>query len=212
MRIATGIRTAVALFVALALAACSATRLTSAWLSDSYHGPAFKKIIVLGVSEDGATRRLFEDSFAASLTRSGVQAFPGYTLLPGIEDPTPGQVRDAAQRVGADGALVTRLLRVEQKTQVSPGYVRTVPAFGYPGGFYGFYGYYRTVLVEPRIYTYDVAELETNLWALDGASVLVWSATSQSFTPDQASSIGTALATEVSGALKAAGLIQLPPG
>ncbi|MEJ0045653.1 MAG: hypothetical protein WDN04_05620 [Rhodospirillales bacterium] len=212
MRIATGIRTAVALFVALALAACSATRLTSAWLSDSYHGPAFKKIIVLGVSEDGATRRLFEDSFAASLTRSGVQAFPGYTLLPGIEDPTPGAGtgRGTARRRGrraGDAAVAGGT-----ENQVSPGYVRTVPAFGYPGGFYGFYGYYRTVLVEPRIYTYDVAELETNLWALDGASVLVWSATSQSFTPDQASSIGTALATEVSGALKAAGLIQLPPG
>jgi hypothetical protein len=64
----------------------------------------------------------------------------------------------------------------------------------------------------PSSYSYDVAELETNLWALDEAGTLVWSATSQSFSPGKASDLGSDLATEVSDALKAAGLLRGPQG
>jgi hypothetical protein len=214
MRAPVWIRTAAAAAIALLAACTGGVRLNNAWLSDLYHGPAFTKIIVLGVGEDGATRRLFEDSFTVSLTRAGVQAYPGYTLLPGVDDPTADQVRQAAQRIGADGALVTRLLRVERRTEATPGYVRVRPAYGYRGGFYGFYGGYRGVAVvtPPSSYSYDVAELETNLWALDEAGTLVWSATSQSFSPGKASDLGSDLATEVSDALKAAGLLRGPQG
>jgi hypothetical protein len=183
-------------------------QLTEAWRSDSYNGPKFTKVLVLGVGEDVTTRRLFEDSFAASLIKSGVQGVAGYTVLPNVAQPTPEQVQQAAQSIGADGALVTRLLRVEQQTRTSPGYVRAVPSYGYYGG--GFYPYYRSMVVvtPPTTYTYDVATLETNLWSLQGNGTLVWSATSQSFTPDKVRAIGTDLATEVSEALLEAGLIQ----
>ncbi len=214
MRAPIWTRTAAAAVITL-LAACTGTaRLTNAWLSDLYHGPGLAKIIVLGVGEDGATRRLFEDSFTASLNRAGVQAYAGYALLPGVDDPTVEQVRQAAQHTGADGVLVTRLLRVERRTETTPGYVRTVPAYGYRGGFYGFYGRYRAVAVvtPPSTSSYDVAELETNLWALDADGTLVWSATSQSFSPGKVSELGNDLATEVSDALKAAGLLQGPKG
>ena len=137
-----------------------------------------------------------------------MQAVAGYTVLPGVGQPSAQQVQQATQATGADAALVTRLLRVEQKTNYSPGYVRAIPAYGYYGG--GFYGYYGTMVrvQPPTVYTYDVATLETNLWALQGNGTLVWSATSQSFTPDKVAAIGTELATEVSAALKDAGLID----
>ena len=65
---------AAALALSLTLSACTgAVQLTEAWRSTTYTGPKFTKILVLGVGEDVATRRLFEDSFAASLSKSGVQ-------------------------------------------------------------------------------------------------------------------------------------------
>ena len=200
---------AAALACTLVLTACvSAVQLTEAWRNDTYAGPKFTKILVLGVGEDVATRNLFEDAFTASLIKSGVQAVAGYTVLPGVGQPNAQQVQQAIAASGADGALVTRLLRVEQKTRTDPGYIRAVPSYGYWGG--GFYGYYgRMVMVQPpTTYTYDVATLETNLWSLQGNGTLVWSATSQSFTPDKVTAIGTELATEVGTALKDAGLID----
>ncbi len=191
---------------AATLAGCAATvQLTSAWRSQDYAGGAFHKIVVLGVGEDGATRRSFEDSFAAVLNTRGVSAVPGYTVIPGEDTATLTQIKDAITKVGADGALVTRLLRVEQKTETTPGYVTTMPAYGFRGGFYGFYGA-NTRVMPPSIRTYAVASLETNLWALNGET-LVWSATSRSFTPDEAATIGTGLATAVADSLKQGGLI-----
>ena len=119
-------------------------------------------------------------------------------MLPNVAQPTADQVHQAALSIGADGALVTRLLRVEQKTRTDPGYVRAIPSYGYYGG--GFYPYYRSMVVvqPPTTYTYDVATLETNLWSLQGNGALVWSATSQSFTPDKVTAIGTgSLATKI---------------
>ncbi len=209
MNLAPTLRRSAILAATLILAACAgAVQITEAWRSATYAGPKFTKVLVLGVNEDATTRRLFEDSFAASLGKSGVQAVAGYTVLPGVNIPTGDQVHQAALRVGADGALVTRLLRVEQQTRTSPGYVRAVPTYGYYGR--GFYSYYNAVVVvqPPTTYTFDVATLETNLWSLQGNGELVWSATSKSFTPDQVTAIGTDLATEVSKALLDAGLID----
>jgi hypothetical protein len=199
---------ATALALTLLLAACAgAVQLTEAWRNDAYTGPKFTKVLVLGIGEDMTTRRVFEDSFSASLMKSGVQAVASYTVLPNTPRPTPDQLHQAALSAGADGALVTRLLRVEQKTRTSPGYVRAVPTWGYWGG--GFYSYYNSMVMvtPPTTYTYDVATLETNLWSLQGNGMLVWSATSKSFTPDQVTAIGSELATEVSEALLEAGLI-----
>jgi hypothetical protein len=47
--------------IALALAACAATSLTNSWKSPDYKGPALKKLLVVGVSNQPVVRRTFED-------------------------------------------------------------------------------------------------------------------------------------------------------
>ena len=210
------VRHAAALVLMGMLSACASnTSLNTAWLNESYNGPPFTKIIVLGMGMDSATRRVFEDSFAAALRKSGVQAVPGYTVLPGDTRPTPEQLHQVVQQVGADGALVTRLVGVEQKTRTSPGYIRTTPGFGYRGGFYGYYnGYYsRIAIVEPpRTTTYNVAEMQTELWSLQGEGGLVWSGNSQTISPSDAAKVGSNLANVVAEDLASARLIPSIPG
>ncbi len=201
---------AAAIAASCLLAACSGgVRLTQAWANPDFAGKPFGRILVVSETPDGATRRVFEYSFAAALNAQGVQAYPAYTLLPaGAGVPTPEALRVAAAKVGADGALSTRLLRVEQKTRTSPGYVRTVPVYGYRGGFYGYYGYWRaTYVTPPTVAVYDVGELQTDLWSLQGQGALAWSATSQALSPGNAARVGSALAASVAEDLRSAGLL-----
>jgi hypothetical protein len=75
---------------------------------------------------------------------------------------------------------MTRLVRVERKTEVSPGYDGPPPL---PFGLYLWYsaawlGYYEP----PRVYQYDVRISETSLYDVR-SNQLVWSSTVQTNTP-----------------------------
>src|SRR5512140_814392 len=70
------------LVAALVTAACASTSIRSAWYDQSYHGGAFRKILVVAVHANLATRNSFEDIFVAKLKEAGVDARPGYQALP----------------------------------------------------------------------------------------------------------------------------------
>jgi hypothetical protein len=72
---------------------------------------------------------------------------------------------------GADGAIITRLVRVEKKADVSPG-----PYGPFPG--FGFYRWYSSAWVgfyePPRLDFYDIYISETRLYDV-AKDQLVWS-------------------------------------
>jgi hypothetical protein len=163
----------------LALAGCASTSLTNQWRSPSYSGPPIKKVLVVGVTKQPGPRRVFEDEFSAALKAAGVNAVPSYTLIREDGQADETALEQAVKQAGADGVLVTRLVRVEQKTQISPGYYRPAPAVG----FYGWYssawvGYYEP----PTVYQYEVVTAETSLYGLQ-ADELIWSGTTETFSP-----------------------------
>ena len=97
---------------------------------------------------------------------------PGYRFIPEdgpVEEP---RLREAVAQAGADATLVTRLVRMEQRYQVSPAYYPPPPGFGFYRGYVGaWYGYY-----EPQVYPYQVYVSETSLYDT-AKNVLVWSGT-----------------------------------
>ncbi len=191
----------------LLLAACSTTHLTSAWRDSSYQGPPLKKIVVVGVSNEIAARRVFEDEFSKALIAAGVDAIPGYRLLPEKPDRPVEELRAAVMQNQADGILVARTLRTERRTEYSPGSIMVMPAFGYTS-FWGFYGagaFYN----EPTIHTYDVVTIETNLWPVTDGHVL-WSALSESTDPSNVVKLTGELSKLVIGALIEQKLIRAP--
>ncbi|WP_341678786.1 hypothetical protein [Niveibacterium sp. SC-1] len=197
--------------LALALGACASMRFTSAWRDTSYQGPPLKKIVVIGVSDQVASRRVFEDEFAKALKAAGVDAIPGYSLLPDKPDRSREELQQAVSTVQADGILVTRTLRTERRTDYSPGYVTYGPAFGY-NSFWGYYGAMGMgVYAEPgRIYSYDVVTVETNLWPARDGKVL-WSALSQTTDPGNTLTVTQELSKLVIDALREGQLIAAPP-
>ena len=187
----------------LALAGCASTSLTNQWKNPSYSGLPIKKVLVVGVTKQPGSRRVFEDEFAAALKAAGVDAVPSYTQIKEDGQADETALQQAVKAVGADGVLVTRLVRIEQKTQVSPGYYRPVPAVG----LYGWYssawvGYYEP----PMVYQYDVVTAETSLYGLQ-ADELIWSGTTETFSPQDVRKETQGFAKIIIDALKKQGII-----
>jgi hypothetical protein len=160
---------------------CSSTKLVHQWENPQYVPARLDRILVIGVTRQGGLRRTFEDEFTARLKAAGVDAVPSYRVI--AEDgPVPeARLQEAVRQAGADGILMTRLVRVERRTEVSPGFYSPGPAFGY--GLYpwysaGWYGFYEP----PRVYQYDVYISETSLYDVERGQ-LVWSGTVQTREP-----------------------------
>lgn len=183
-----------------------ATKLTNAWVDSSYKGPPFQNVLVLGISKNQGDRRTFEDEFSAKLRSAGVKAVPGYTVLPESGKVATPVLEGILKKMGADGAIVARVLNIDRRTAYSPGYVTVIPSVGYSRGFYGFYGSAVAITTPPTAYQYDVVVVETSLWQAREAT-LVWSATTQTTDPGEIRKEIAGYADIIIGALRERGLI-----
>ena len=161
------------LLLALAAAGCASTRVIHQWSNPDFASPPrFKKLMVIGISQQQSIRRSFEDEFVTRLKAAGVDAVPGYRFITEdgpVEEP---RLREAVAQAGADATLVTRLVLMEQRYQVSPSYYPPPPGFGFYRGYAGaWYGYY-----DSQVYPYEVYISETSLYDT-AKNVLVWSGT-----------------------------------
>jgi hypothetical protein len=197
-------RIAVVLAAAALLACAAQTRLTQTWKETAFHGGPFKRVLVIGFGQDGATRRIFEDEFAGRLQAAGVAAIPSYTLAPGVNETDLSIVKDMVARSGADGVLTTRLVGIDKRVNVHPGQVIVTPVLGYRRNFYGYYS--STMVIPPSTYQYEVVTLETNLWQIAGES-LVWSGTTETFAPDDVRESSVEFAGVIINALRGQGLL-----
>jgi hypothetical protein len=171
---------ALAIVFSLGAAGCSSTKLVNQWENPQYSPARFTRILVIGVSREPGLRRNFEDQFVAKLRENGVDAGPSYGVIPEDGPVDEARLQAAVRQAGADGVLMTRLVRVERKTEVTPGYYSPGPAgFGfYPWYSAGWAGYYEP----PRVYQYDVYISETSLYDVR-QNQLVWSGTVQTTAP-----------------------------
>ena len=170
----------VVLFIALSLSAgCASTKIVNEWREPDYIPPRFKKVVVLGISKEATLRRSFEDEFVAQLRANGIEAVPSYQVMPEEGQAPEARLLNAVKESGADAAIMTRLVRVERRQQVTGGYYNPYPVHGfyhwYSTGWAGFYE-------PPRVYNYDVYTSETSLYDLN-RDRLVWAGTVQTTDP-----------------------------
>jgi hypothetical protein len=190
------------IFAAMLVAACATTQLKDTWKDPAFTGPPLKKIFVVGVSKSDANRRVFEDGFARALTASGSNGVASYaTLSEGGPEVTHEQVNAAMKRAGADGVLVTRLLRARRDVSVSPGFAQ--PGF-YGRGFRGYYG--GAYMATPDVNVYDVLTIESTLWNMQ-TDKPVWSGTSEVTEPKNVAAATEELAKILITKMKADGVI-----
>ena len=189
--------------IALLLGACASTKLVNSWKDSRYTGPPVAKMLIIGVTRQSGIRRTFEDIFAEQLRARRLEAIQSYMLIPEDGEVPQERLAQAVQESGADGVLVTRLVKVDRQTQYYPG------SYGGPRsmGFYGFYslawgGFYDP----PQLYTYDVVTSETSLFAAR-TNQLVWSGTTETFAPRDVKRDTRELASVIIQALAVQGMV-----
>jgi hypothetical protein len=169
------------LAVALLATGCGSTHIVNQWSNPEYVSPRINKVMVIGVSKQPSIRRTFEDEFVAKLKATGVDAAPSYRYIPEDGPVDEARLQEAVKQANAEATLVTRLVQVEKKTRVSPGFYQPAPAatFGfYPGYAGAWLGYYEP----PTVYQYDVYTSETTLYDMK-RNQLVWSGTVETEAP-----------------------------
>jgi hypothetical protein len=192
----------VAIILAALAAGCASTKFVNTWTDPGYSGAPLTKILVIAVSKQAGIRRSIEDEFVRQLQAQGVQAVPSYKLIPEDGEVPKERLAQAVQEAGADGVLITRLVKVERETKVYPG------SFGPP--YWGMYGFYSSAWMgfydPPQIVTYEVATSEANLFHAQDEK-LIWSGTTETFSPRDMDKYIKEFAVEIVKALKQRKLI-----
>ena len=186
---------ALAIAAALTLVAgCASTTLRDSWADASYTRGPFKKWLVVGVGTDSTAKRTFEDIMVAKIRARGVDAVPGYQYLPQGRA-NESQLDGAVASAGADALMMVHLRRVQTRTEVTQA---MVPGPRYPGfGWYGVYGGWYAV---PEVRQYDIATVETTVYAVAGKK-LVWSGVTETFDPRSVAQEAPGFSDVILGAL-----------
>lgn len=176
------------LTVPLLLCACASTSLTSAWHDQSYAGNnSLRDVLVIAVTEEETSRRLYEDGFVAKLSESGVRGIPSYSLQVSDIEPTKQAVQTAVAMADARYVLITRHLSTDKKQHYSPP--EPIYVDPYYSRMHRYYPLaYREVRYRPG-YTYTVTtvSIESNLYDAQ-TEKLIWSAQSKSVNPNMSKS------------------------
>ena len=188
----------------LALVACVSTTIRDSWVDPAYRGGPLRKLLVLGVSPNLSERRIFEDIMSARLTTVGVDAVPAYRFLPESGRAEEAALDAAVRASGADGLLMSRVLHVDRRTDVYTT-MRTGPPFA-PG--FSWYGLYTSWYPVTEVRQYDIATVETTLFAADGKRVL-WSGMTETYEPSSVARDAPGFAGIIVKALQERGLVPV---
>jgi hypothetical protein len=168
------------------LAACATTKFTEDWKDKSYAKGPLKSVMVLGVTENLKTRRMFEDAFSNQFKTRGVDAVASLDAIPEDLKLTLDNVKShkeiikaAASKHGMETILVTYLAGAgEKEVYYSPsgGSMSSVADFGsfYASAFTATFtsggGYATHNYVRLNNSLYD-AETEKLIWFTQSQSV-----------------------------------------
>lgn len=181
---------ALVLVAGLFMAACASnpTRLDSQWTDPALKSKPIRQMLVMGITRDAATRRLFEDRMVAQLRDFGVTAVQSYRFMPDEGPFGSDRARAAVAGSKMSHVLVSRIVNVSQDVRVTPGMV-VGPGWG-PGwggpppgwgpGWGGFMGYQTAfwgppMAIPPSVTTTQNLHVDTRIFQASDADV-VWAA------------------------------------
>ena len=215
----------ISLVLVLSVLAACATVSTSELVSVS-RDPGMKDVsyshfYVMALAADPARRRMIEDTVAARLRDTGVQAEVSYTSLPDLDLDDEAALRSAAEKAveesGADAVLVGKMVSESRRTEyTAPRVEQTpVPAAPYYMGFGNYVGYgYQTVIMPGEVREIREFFLQTSVYDVSSGKP-AWRAQSRTLNPDNlaeaVNDVADMLATRLSqdGLLEGVGVAPL---
>lgn len=97
---------------------CAKNTLTSSWVDQSFEGPIRGRVLVIGVFKDPIACKIFEDSFANSLVKSGVDAVPGHKYSLGTPRQSEEWFKQTSNQSGSAYILITHLNNENKQTEI----------------------------------------------------------------------------------------------
>ncbi|UCH40851.1 MAG: hypothetical protein JSU67_03930 [Gammaproteobacteria bacterium] len=176
-------------FAMTALLSACALKPLAEW-HDSNFSETIDSILIIGVSDQPAARRMFEDTFVKELEALGVSAKSSYRILTDEQILSKDALDAAISEQSMDAVLVTRVIGVEEiDTYTPPTYTRSPSTYHRHYRDYHSYYNHSVQVVTPGYWDkYQVLKIESNLY--DSASQqLIWSIQSESFDPRSATQV-----------------------
>jgi hypothetical protein len=174
-------------FIAMSLvflASCSSgTAIVSSWKDPetTNANTEFKKILVVALVKNDATRRITENR----ITAIGPKFHSSYAMLNGTSlDLSKEQKLKILKDENYDAVITMRLVDTVKETNYVPGTNTSMyyGAYGVYGGFGGWYGMYSPLYYDPGYYQESTSYLvETNIFSLK-SDKLIWTGTTKSTT------------------------------
>ena len=169
------IRIVLFLCAVLLLNGCATTEVLNVWKDDGADQQKLQKIFVVGVIQEEAYRKIFEQKMVIELQRDGVEAVSFYSVFGDRLEIDKAEAAAAIKKYGVDSVLLVRLVDSEKKEIYTPG-MTVVTATGYNSGWHGYYGSgYQAYRTPGRTYNYREATVETIIYDIAGDKP-VWSA------------------------------------
>ena len=175
--------------ISLLLAGCSSTKLVTSWSDPNFTGQPIQKVLIVGVNKDEVNRRSYETHFAERLEKEGITGVPAHQVISDSNKYTEEKIRLAVKEVGADAAIISQLVSVEEKERYVPPTYEYEPVFGYGHGFYGYYGMSHRYVSTPGYYTTDtIVKLEAIVFSTQTED-MIWAGATRSFNPGSAAKV-----------------------
>jgi len=171
---------------------CSSSRITSSWQSPDAQPTAYKKILVLALSQpDNELKQKMEQHLVDDLKSHGIEAVSAYEVY-GPKTFDQNDEKSTIEKIkhtGIDAVITIVLLDKSKENKYVNGNIIYTPYAMY---FDRFWGYYNTIY--SRVYTrgYYVTNTEyfweSNLYDVSSTQ-LIYSVQTKSFNPDNAASL-----------------------
>ena len=151
--------------VGSSVAGAKSTKLVASWKNPQYTPAKFHRVLVLGMSAKPGVRADFEDALSQLVTRDGVEAVPGNTILlrPEGTQLNLDYLKTQIKEFKIDAVIVSRLVKVDRDVTYVPG--QPLMPYPYYGSFYGYYSAIYPVVYSPVSFAKILAlHRMWNLW------------------------------------------------
>jgi hypothetical protein len=199
-------KAAAGLVAVATVSVAAASQLKSSWRNFDPAATPVSRVVVVGFTNELATRRSMEDALTAEIRKNGGKAEPSYTLVPGALPKEPSAMKEKVVAAGFDGAVVVRLAGVREEQAWDPGYLAVMPT-SY-GSVWTYWGYWGPYAWDPGYLRTDtVVRIEIVAYSL-GQDIMIWSGLSESTNPGSVRRLIQQVAVPVAAELKKRNVIR----
>jgi hypothetical protein len=192
-----------AVLVMAVLAGCATTRVESQWKHpESTNYRLAGKVLIVGLTRDETTRRLFEDAMGTELAARGRDVVRSYEAAEGaLVAASASSLTGLARRVGASSILSSALLAHEQVLSVV-----SEPLPEWRWNYTGWYGHYWPLAARTAVRTHDRYVAGTSITDVSSGRI-VWTARTVTESPGAVEREVKTFASVIAEALAGAGLL-----